>query len=269
MKKQIVTACALIASVAAFATSVESSNTFGVLKIASTATAETAAQLIIPVPWENVGTSTGTITATDYVLSTGRKAGDMLYWYDNSLQEPAYKVWTIKSENGSWEPTETYSIGEKNYTVTAPEVGATIARGQAVILGLVAGSTGDIYLSGQYNKNTVKVPIYGPTTEQVKKFYRVSTLIAPSSAATLDLNSESVKFYDGDTELATDDTKKDKLAGDQIKLANGAVYTFNQLVGKWTKKTTNADFTSENVTIPMGEGAWYSRCNAGNISIEW
>lgn len=267
MKKQIVTACALIASVAAFATSVESSNTFGVLKIASTATAEKSAQLIIPVPWENVGTSTGTITATDYVLSTGRKVGDMLYWYDNSLQEPAYKVWTIKSENGSWEAATTYSIGKESYTVTAPDVGATIARGQAVILGLVAGSTGDIYLSGQYNKNTVKVPIYGPTTEQVAKLYRVSTLIAPSQASEVDVNT--LKFYTLSNESYTEIDDTSVLKGDYIRLADGTTYTYSKNIGKWYKEGEQGSLITENLLIPSGQGAWYSRANAGTVYVEW
>ena len=224
MKKQIVTACALIASVTAFAASVTSDNTFGVLKVASTATAGASGQLIIPVPWENVGG--GDVVATNYVLSTGRKIGDKLYWYDSSLETPAYKVWAIETNGGPWVPATTYSIGETDYTVAEPAVGQSIKRGQAVILGLVKGSTDSVYLSGQYNANDVKVQIYGPTEDQVAKFYRVSTLIAPSKASAVSLSS--LKFYtrsgDDYTEIAAGD-KGTKLNGDYIRLADGTTYT--------------------------------------------
>ena len=189
MKKQIFSACALIASVAAFATSVESANTFGVLKVDASAADGKTAQLIIPVPWEDVG-GNGQITATNYVLSTGRIAGDKLYWYDNT--ESAYKVWEIEANGGPWTPKSTYTIGKDNYEVTAPEAGATIARGQAVILGLANGSTQPIYLSGQYNSSAVKTCIYGVADETLKaKLFRVSTLIAPSTAVAKNISDVS------------------------------------------------------------------------------
>lgn len=264
MKKQIVTACALIASVAAFAASVTSDNTFGVLKVASTATAGASGQLIIPVPWENVGG--GGVVATNYVLSTGRKSGDKLYWYDNALETPAYKVWSVEADNGPWTPVETYNINT-SLTSVKPVDGESIARGHAVILGLVAGSTNAVYLSGQYNANDVKVQIYGPTEELAAKLYRVSTLIAPSKASDVDLTS--VKFYDsnGTTELTGGG--RSVLNGDYIRLANGTTFKFSTVVGGWYKDGVGGVPVTTDLTIPAGQGAWYSRANADSVYIEW
>lgn len=72
--KKILAVSALLASVAAFAASVASDNTFGVLKISDT----TSQQLVISVPWENVG-SGGNVKITDLVLPTGLDEGTTLY----------------------------------------------------------------------------------------------------------------------------------------------------------------------------------------------
>lgn len=267
MKKQIVTACALIASVAAFAASVTSDNTFGVLKVASTATDVASGQLIIPVPWENVGG--GGVVATNYVLSTGRKSGDKLYWYDNSLETPAYKVWSIEADNGPWTPVETYNISTSSasFTSVKPGNGESIARGHAVILGLVAGSTGAVYLSGQYNANDVKVQIYGPTEADAAKLSRVSTLIAPSTASDVDVNT--LTFYTKENETYTPITDKTVLKNDYIRLANGTTFTYSVSLASWYKEGDGGAPITTGLTIPAGQGAWYSRGNAGSIYVQW
>ena len=266
MKKQIVTACALISSVAAIAASVTSDNTFGVLKVAAPDGVEVASkQLLIPVPWESVGDARS-VVATNYVLSTGRKAGDQLYWYDASVR--SYQSWVIETDNGPWVPAAISKVfGKYSVTENAPSDGATIPRGQAVILELSAGSTSDVFLSGQYNENDVKVQIYGPTEELAAKLYRVSTLIAPSKASDVDLTS--VKFYgsNGTTELT--DGSRSVLNGDYIRLANGTTYKFNTVVGGWYKDGTGGVPVKTDLTIPAGQGAWYSRANAGSVYIEW
>ena len=259
MKKQIVTACALIASVAAFATSVESSNTFGVLKIAAP-----IGQSIIPVPWENVGG--GDIVATNYVLSTGRSVGDKLYWYDSSLQTPAYKVWSISTSGGPWTPVTTYKINEGLTSIT-PANGESIARGQAVILELQSGSTESVYLSGQYNESKVYVPIYGPTEEDAAKLSRVSTLIAPSTASSVNVND--LKFYTCANDIYTEITDKSFLKNDYIRLADGTTFTYSATLSSWYKEGDNGVPVTTDLTIPAGQGAWYSRANAGTVYVEW
>ncbi|MBQ8126123.1 MAG: hypothetical protein IJ173_09660 [Kiritimatiellae bacterium] len=251
MKKQIVTACALIASVAAFATSVESSNTFGVLKIAAP-----AGQSIIPVPWEKVGG--GDIAVTDYVLPTGLSTGDMLYWYDNG--EANYKVWKI--ENGAWTNVGANKIESTGVTPIESALTQTFSRGSAAILNLA--STATVYLSGQYSSEDVAVKIYGPTAEDAAKLSRVSTLIAPSKAS--DVTIDESMFYKD--EACTQPVAETDLVGDSILLPDGNSYKYSKTFGGWYLEGGSTP-TKTDVLIPVGQGAWYSRGNAGNIYIEW
>ncbi len=277
MKRQIVTACALIASVAAFATSVESSNTFGVLKIASTATTEKSAQLIIPVPWENVGTASGVIDPTAYVLTTNRKEGDTLFYYDT--QQKAYKVWSMSadgSDSGVWTPQTSYSISNKELsTITAT---GTFARGKAVILQLVAGSTDPVYISGQYSSAECQVAITGPAAS-AHAWWVVYNLIAPSSASAVSLND--VRFFtDEDCSSAVSVVD---IVGDKIVKADGTTYYCEAGDNSSIKWVYYAPSTAGTVSIPTGttegvqlnagEGAWYVRAvhksGVQTIYVEW
>ena len=254
MKKQIVTACALIASVAAFATSVESSNTFGVLKIAAP-----VGQSIIPVPWEKVGG--GDIVVTDYVLPTGLSTGDMLYWYDNG--EANYKVWKI--ENGAWTKVGANKIESTGVTPIESALTQKFSRGSAAILNLASAAT--VYLSGQYNESKVYVPIYGPTEEDAAKLSRVSTLIAPSTASSVNVNN--LKFYTCANDIYTEITNKSVLKNDYIRLADGTTFTYSATLSSWYKEGDNGVPVTTDLTIPAGQGAWYSRANAETVYVEW
>jgi len=263
MKKQIVTACALIASVAAFATSVESSNTFGVLKIDVGATAK---EVVIPVPWAAVGTGDAAIKVTDFVLATGRASGDTLYIYDASAK--GYKVWQADG-NGNWALGNTVVInaGDEISRLDATTAD-TIARGQAAILVLNEASANNnpVYLSGQYSDSVASTTVYGLTEEEAKFAHlgkTHSTLIAPPKAAPCNLNSDLI--YEKADGVSMD--------GDQILVFGGDSYTYGDVDGQdmWYKLGSGrppARITTD-VKIPIGTGAWYIRRNTGNITIKW
>ena len=247
MKKQIVTACALIASVAAFAASVTSDNTFGVLKVSAS-----AGQTIIPVPWEAVGG--GDIVVTNYVLTTGLANNDLLYWYDASAG--SYKVWKVA--DGKWATHDTQTIDASGVTPVESDLTQGFPRGGAAVLELSAAKT--VYLSGQYIGTSVTTTVYG-LADGEKALYggkkSKSTMIAPPKAKDYDLNSE-VSF------------SSEQLVGDQILLNNGTSYYYGDTGSKyeWYKKTESGK-SAENITIPAGEGAWYLRKNDGNITLVW
>lgn len=263
MKKQIVTACALIASVAAFATSVESSNTFGVLKID---VGETTKEVVIPVPWAAVGTGDAAIKVTDFVLATGRVSGDTLYIYDASAK--GYKVWQADG-NGNWAPENTVLInaGDEISHLNATTAD-TIARGQAAILVLNAASADNkpVYLSGQYSDATATTTVYGLTADEAKFAHlgkTHSTLIAAPKAEACNLN-----------ELTYTIDQSATMEGDKIMVFNGSNYEYGAVAGqdgnKWYKiDPKSGDRTIEGVSIPLGTGAWYIRKNQGNVIINW
>ena len=284
MKKQIVSACALIASVAAFATSVTSENTFGVMKIAAPAKVSSSlVQLIIPVPWENVGASTGAIDPTAYVLATNRKKDDALFYYDTA--QKVYKVWVMSedgSASGAWTAKSSYVISgetESNETeIDTIFADGSFARGKAVILQLQSGSTADIYLSGQYSSTTSTVVITGPAATS-HAWWVVYNLIAPSLASEVTLNNLS--FYKDDTgEVAVE---QDDIVGDKIVKADGTTYycEADEASGiKWVYYEPSdpgvvaiPTGTIENVKLKVGEGAWYVRAVHKNgvqtIHVNW
>ncbi len=247
MKKQIVTACALIASVAAFATSVESSNTFGVLKIAAP-----KGQSIIPVPWEKVGG--GDIVVTDYVLPTGLTDGDLLYWYDANAG--AYKVWKIAS--GAWAVDTTIKVDADSISTETSNLTDTVARGTAAILNLSEPEY--VYLSGQYADSTVTTTIYGLASGEHEKYPLKfkSTLIAAPQAEDYSLKNMTVTGT---------------VTGDKIMVASSpaVTYVYGTVGGTtgWYKPGLDASSCKFDVKIPSGVGAWYMRYNDGNITITW
>ena len=277
MKKQIVTACALIASVAAFATSVESENIFGVLKLPDTNTVE----LIIGVPWVKVGS--GNVSPTNLVLATNLRDNDMLYMYDQTAS--AYKAWTVSS--GVWTDTSTYTIGSGNYDSLSKNGAEALARGEALIL----KRTGDVpypvvYLSGQYTGTSAgRVQIKYPTTDDVpmQVYY---TLIA--NPLTTDVNLESCLFYttvDG-SDVVTDFNNGwtgDHEIWDRIQLSDGTVYgrdstgwykfaqtsTTVYVPGHGDITTTENTKVRTDLTILAGQGAWYVRAGRSPIYMAW
>ena len=262
MKKQIVTACALIASVAAFATSVESSNTFGVLKID---VGETTKEVVIPVPWAAVGTGDAAIKVTDFVLATGRVDGDKLYWYDAS--QGSYKVWEASSD--AWDPLSVVKVSSwDSYGTISASNDDTIKRGEAAILVLNAASANNkpVYLSGQYSDATATTTVYGLTAEEAKFANRGktrSTLIAAPKAEVCNLNSLTYTIDQSAT-----------MEGDKIMVFNGSNYEYGAVAGqsgnRWYKiDPKSGDRTIEGVSIPLGTGAWYIRKNQGDVIINW
>ena len=270
MKKQIVSACALIASVAAFATSVPSANTFGVLKIP---VSSTATEVVIPVPWAAVGTGDNAVKIIDFVLATGRKTGDKLYWYDANNRY--YKVWEVNSN--TWTPLQTIRISSwDSYGLAEASNDDTIERGEAAILILKeAGEGNDVYLSGQYSIATATTTVYGLTTEEVQfanKGKTHSTLIAAPKAAECDLNSD-LSYYNSYTSDSDNAKFTGSMVGDKIMVFNGDNYEYGIVAGqegcKWYKIDESGDRAINGVTIPLGTGAWYIRKNEGNVVIKW
>ncbi len=277
MKKQIVTACALIASVAAFATSVTSDNTFGVLKLADTTTSE----LIIGVPWVAVGT--GNVSPTNLVLAANLTSGDMLYMYDATKK--GYMAWKV--QDGAWTDATTYSIGGKDDYESISKTGAeALARGEALIL----KRTGEtpypvVYLSGQYTDVAAdRVQIKNPTASDVP-MQVYFTLIANPRSAAVDVND--CTFYttnDGETKVTS---FGNGTLDDYILLSDGSKYGYDAAGSdgkhwyKWvsSQKTVKIDNNSTtttvttksyvDVTIPAGEGAWYVRAGRSAIYLEW
>ncbi len=233
MKKILFAAAAVCAVSAAMATSVESSNTFGVLKITSTNT-----ETVVSVPWEAVGASDNPIKVKDFVMTTNMSAGDLLYLYDSATGK--YKGWilTVSEDVKSWAGLE--SITEMGGKTVEPGDNDALDRGQALIISRGGTPADSIYLYGQYNSNGVNS--YTMTKGKATLFAPVNT-----TSSTFDLN--------------TSGTWENVNSNDVIRLqtANGNAITLNWNLTeeKWGRKKGDGSFVYTRAVLQPGMGAWY------------
>lgn len=249
--KKLLTIAAIAAASTALA--VESSNTFGILRVDSS-----AAETIVAVPWEGAGAtgeSANKILVKDVIktanLTRGLDAqgtnGDQLYYY----ADDSYKTWLLNNE-GEWVGARIVMTGK---TVEVGTNSDTLSRGGALILvrknptKIVDEETvaNPFYLYGQYT-------IAGAS---VKPVANGTSLIAPPSTAEagFDLNGDGVM------------TGSTPANGDYIIVDLGTVLTYNTVEGKkkWSKASTTFDLATGFTTtydttaavIPSGKGVWY------------
>lgn len=254
--KKIVSILSIFAATAAIASSVQSDNTFGVMKLnIGTATGQT----IIGVPWENVGG--GDINVNKIMLTNNLAVNDQLWYFNQGTKN--YQVWKLTAEGWS---TSGAVIPEGTDSEAALDETA-VPRGSALIIDRkTEGSSGDIYLYGQYTGSTATNSI--ASNPAVALF----SLIAPTATtgSTVDLNSGL-------------DYVGEPLEGDQIIQGAGTdnIYTYRKPTGesklKWCKSEWETagngkiqKFVDSGVTLPVGKGAWYLRTKAsGDYKLIW
>lgn len=267
MKKQILTVCAAVASAVAVASTVESSNTFGVMKVY----APTNNQTILAVPWDAVGG--GSAYITNLVLTTGLKPStDTLLWY--SPTEKKYKGWTVSSDGKYW--AEGIAVGENDpFTASGAET-VCVARGQAVVLtrgeakdGATDTDKDYAFVYGQYNSAAT-----GAVTINAKAGDNNGlTFLAPPYASNFDVKNLN------DT---TDGYLSVKPAtGDMILVAANKVFTYDATNSKWVwsyqvyeddqfkERQTKDSSTAGQLLIEAGKGAWYIRTSTDAMTVTW
>ena len=245
MKK--ILSLALIAAVSS-ALAVESSNTFGILRVDST-----SAQTIVSVPWEGAGATgddAGKIMVKDIVKtanltkSSAQDAtdGDKLYLYTGGQ----YYAWYL-NYNGAW--TGIQIAAADGLPAAGNDDTKKISRGDAIILVRQNPTIteGDVtkanpfYLYGQYTSSSATVACVAGG----------HTLIAPPTTTdTFNLNG-------------TDVMTGTPAAGDYIIVGPGKILTYKAGTGWAIKKTTvtngvpSTTYDTESAKIPAGIGVWY------------
>jgi hypothetical protein len=249
--KKVVSILSIFATTVAIASSVQSDNTFGVLKL-DIGTA--AGQTIISVPWENVG---GGDIEVDKIMLTNNLAVDDQLWYFNQVNKK-YQVWKLTATG--WAAQDVVSESKE---VALDDT--TVPRGSALIIERnTVGANGNVYLYGQYTASTATNSIaYNSDAE-------VFSLIAPTATTGSTVNLNLDLDYEGTP-----------LVGDQIIQGAGDIYTYRVPSAgggeKWCKSTWEQvdggklqTFVTTGVTLPVGKGAWYRR-QQGNapLSLIW
>lgn len=210
------------------------SNVCGLMNVPST-----EKTTMIAVPWVTVGGTADTMKIANLVKADTLTAGDELYYYDGTT----YYCW--KLQDGVWTPTTTASQAG---TFTAPGADYAIARGKGLFL-VRQDATKEIWLYGQNSTDAVSVTVTA----------NAYNMIANPNTSDYDLNTKGVTGA----------------AGDQIILADGKIYNWNGTKAKWTKTVTKTvgdktvkSTSTEGVTIPAGQGAWYAS-KGGAPTIAW
>lgn len=246
MKKQIVSVCAAVASFVAVASTVESSNIFGVLKVPTGAGYGTNTEVIVGVPWLAVGSGEVNVAPTNLVATTGLTDGDWLFYYNPS--DKNFYSWQLSS--GSWAAATTV---EKVTTIT-PTGSEVVARGNALV---VITTNSYVYLNGQYTSTAVSAQTIATGTQATDYTY---TLLAPPTTSDYNVN---------------DATWTNVNAGDWIVTGLDTIYTRNADNTAWQKKNGKdgngfTEYTTDGVTITAGRGAWYIRYGNGEApTVKW
>lgn len=265
--KTILSALAIAAASTALA--VESSNTFGILRVTIPAGQQNT---VIAAPWCDAG-ATGdaekAIKVKDIVKTANLtpattnpvKSGDKIYVFNGNEYSAAFELQTVDGV-AKWVGIQIVISDTK--TIPAPADTLVIQRGQAIGLVLVEAPNAakDIYLYGQYTTvgatttiatGSAKIPAY--------------TLVAPTGVATdVTLNSAWL----------TAQTRLTPAAGDQVFVPGkgfspyvedkGFGVTKPGLFDPSTGTWGTASFTA--ATVPTGTGFWYiSKGGSGTINL--
>ena len=237
--KKLIAVAALITTACAWAEStVEGANTFGILRVDSS-----AAETIIAVPWLGASTSETSIKVTDVVKTANLNAGDELYYYDGS----AYKCWKLDA-NKEWQAAKIVGMGEAGDNTTS------LVRGNAIILKRPNETrASSIYLYGQVASTSTATITMASGTTTSKAF----TLIAPPTDTSISISSGTWSNVQSGDMIVIDGYAPFKYKGENV----------------WGHKTINDKWetvwTDTNVSIPVGQGAWYisaERATAGEAT---
>lgn len=249
--KKLLTIAAIAAASTALA--VESSNTFGILKVPMT-----TQNAVIAVPWVGCGNATGTATikVADIVKTANLQAGDFLFVYDNGSYSKGFQLTTTVEGVLKW--TGMQIIG-KGLNVPAGDESSTLSRGQALVLSCQT-APGTIYLYGQYDTTAKTTPTIAAATEVDGKVVPTYTLLAAP----------------GTDDVALDDTLFDGVGSADSVFVPGEVPVYwhtNAADGKSGFGSTSGNPFNTSLTIktvPAGKGFWYiSRSTTAPTLMKW
>lgn len=229
--KKTIALLTMVAAGVALAGAVESTDTFGVLKVTSP-----NYETILSVPWVEAGSSgSELISVTNFVKTANLTVGDALLLYDPN--SGAYQGWALASA-ASGKYWNAVNVSYNGANRPAGSFGATLTRGQALILVRKSVEDQDIYLYGQY-KNPSDV------SHSIVCVAGKTTLFAPVNTSSSGLDLNKLTFTGAET-------------GDKIRLqGKGTVpVTFSYNGSKWGR-TKSTGWTDADIEISAGEGVWY------------
>lgn len=225
------------------ATSAQSDNVIGVLRVDST-----EKQTVVAIPWLAAGVGADGIRVTDIVKTSTLTAGDQLFAYIDG----AYKCWAL-DENNVWQPSQVVTASSFLPTAGTPAENQALTRGNAIVLvRRYPKNPGYFFVQGQ-------VAASGNVENTLPA--NADSLLAPPSATATNLNDSNAVVWG----LGAGDHTKDRIL---YKDENGALRTAKLVEGAWKVFDTS---TREWVgaEIPAGQGAWYQNKSTEAVTVTW
>lgn len=234
MKLSVLAASAL-ATIAAFGadvTSIETSNTFGVMKVTCS-----AQKAIVCTPWVKAVTA-GDIPLKDLVMTAGLDNGDAIILY----KDGEFKGWTLNG--GAWVGT---AVAGVDGTVLTGDNEAIMRGAGFWFVKSNFTADYDLYLYGQDKETSA-------TSEVVANAYN---LLANPTTVSVNVASKIASAANGDSI---------QIPGGILYTYNGTNWTYlKKEVVNGRNKVTAA--TASEINIPAGQGFWYvSKGGSGTIA---
>lgn len=227
--KKLLTIAAIAAASTALA--VESSNTFGILRVDSD-----QKRTVVAVPW--VAPGGGNIDVANVVKTANLTNGDTLYYYDGS----GFTMWELS--DGAW----TQAQNEQGETTTQP-----ISRGKAIVL-IRSNTSVPFYLYGEHASTATTMEISpGAMSLIAPTITTASGTYTPNDATWTNVN-------DGDRIIIQTSgvNVECKYVGETWKQGQWSAGPFK--VWEWVDMT---------VTIPCGTGFWYKSVGTTAPTVDW
>lgn len=227
------------------ATSAQSDNVIGVLRVDST-----EKQTVVAIPWLAAGVNAGSIRVTDIVKTSTLQTGDQLFAYIDG----AYKCWEL-DKNKVWQPSQVVTASSFLPTAGTPAENQALTRGNAIVLVRTKPTDpGYFFVQGQ-------VAASGNVENALPA--NADSLLAPPSATATNLNDSNAVVWG----LGAGDHTNDRIL---YKDENGALRTAKRMNNQWmTYNVLEREWTSEGVQIPAGQGAWYQNKSTETVTVTW
>lgn len=230
--KKLLTIAAIAAASTALA--VESSNTFGILRVDSD-----QKRTVVAVPWVAPGGQD--IDVSNVVKTANLTTGDTLYYYDGT----GFTMWRL-SDSGVWEQAQ------NNEGQTPPQ---SISRGKALVL-IRENSSVPFYLYGEHMSTPTQMTIAaGAMSLIAPTITTASGTYTPNDAVWTNVNNGDriiIQTSGVNVECKYDSTSN------EWKQGQWSTGPFKEW--QWVDMTA---------TIPCGTGFWYKSVGAQNPSVNW
>lgn len=225
-------------------------------------------EVLIGLPLVDVGGTTQTINATNYISTVGLPKDTQLLgkvdgkWYS----------WTVANANDAWTPVTT--VNDNDNEATIPDNLASFTRGGAVrlIFPSKPDTTQAVYLYGQVaNASTTGTAAITASRDSEKATYTLLSNINPSGKSISDLSIANSAAGDKIAVLSSNGTGQKEYTWSGSAWKEDVYTTKTVTIMGFSTTTVEKTTQDANKTFAAGEGFFYIAApgNGGNPTFTW